>query len=58
MHDVDGELSLAVTVDDDPAAEVHDWYGRYHYFRLDEVELLEAGSMGGGAAPAGAEGGP
>jgi hypothetical protein len=31
---------FAVTIDDDPAAELHDWYGRYHYYRSDEVELL------------------
>ncbi|MEV5953307.1 hypothetical protein AB0M11_05895 [Streptomyces sp. NPDC051987] len=40
FHDVDGSTHLAVTVDDDPAAELHGWYGRYHYFRPDEVEPL------------------
>ncbi|MFD8717137.1 hypothetical protein ACFV2H_03675 [Streptomyces sp. NPDC059629] len=40
FHDVDGSTHLAVTVDDDPAAELHGWYGRFHYFRLDEVEPL------------------
>ncbi|MER6071696.1 hypothetical protein ABT187_23165 [Streptomyces sp. NPDC001817] len=40
FHDVDGSVHLAVTVDDDPAAELHDWYGRFHYFRPDEVEPL------------------
>ncbi|MFK0150727.1 hypothetical protein ACIQVK_01455 [Streptomyces sp. NPDC090493] len=40
FHDVDGSSRLAVTVDDDPAAELHGWYGRYHYFRPDEVEPL------------------
>ncbi|AOR37621.1 hypothetical protein BFF78_40080 [Streptomyces fodineus] len=40
FHDVDGSVHLAVTVDDDPAAELHGWYGRFHYFRPDEVELL------------------
>ncbi|GEC05336.1 hypothetical protein SSP24_29910 [Streptomyces spinoverrucosus] len=40
FHDVDGGVYLAVTIDDDPAAELHDWYGRYHYFRPDEVEPL------------------
>ncbi|MER6734188.1 hypothetical protein [Streptomyces puniciscabiei] len=39
-HDVDGSVHLAVTVDDDPAAELHGWYGRFHYFRPDEVEPL------------------
>lgn len=37
-HDVDGSTFLAVTIDDDPAAELHGWYGRYHYYRTDEVE--------------------
>lgn len=37
-QDVDGTLFYAVTIDDDPAAELHDWYGRYHYYRDDEVE--------------------
>ncbi|WP_434094610.1 hypothetical protein [Streptomyces hyaluromycini] len=40
FHDVDGSIHLAVTVDDDPAAELHGWYGRFHYFRPDEVEPL------------------
>ncbi|MEU9343115.1 hypothetical protein AB0D74_18105 [Streptomyces sp. NPDC048278] len=40
FHDVDGSSRLAVTVDDDPAAELHGWYGRFHYFRPDEVEPL------------------
>ncbi|MEV7320538.1 hypothetical protein [Streptomyces sp. NPDC093970] len=40
FHDVDGSTHLAVTVDDDPAAELHGWYGRFHYFRPDEVEPL------------------
>ena len=39
-HDVDGTVFLLLTIDDDPAAELHDWYGRYHYYRLDEVEPL------------------
>ena len=25
-----------------PAADLHDWYGRYLYFSPDEVEPLEA----------------
>ncbi|MEU6671403.1 hypothetical protein [Streptomyces sp. NPDC046727] len=40
FHDVDGGVRLAVTVDDDPAAELHGWYGRFHYFRPDEIEPL------------------
>jgi hypothetical protein len=41
-HDVDDQVWLAVTVDDDPAAELHDWYGRYQLYRVDEVEPLRA----------------
>lgn len=37
-QDVDGTTFFAVTIDDDPAADLHDWYGRYHYYRVDEVE--------------------
>ena len=39
-RDVDGRDCLAVTIDDDPAAELHLWKGRYHYFYADEVEPL------------------
>ncbi|MEV4925425.1 hypothetical protein [Streptomyces roseoverticillatus] len=42
FHDVDGGVQLAVTVEDDPAAELHGWYGRFHYFRPDEVRPLSA----------------
>jgi len=38
--DVDGNTHIAVVVDDDPAADLHDWYGRYLYFAPDEVEPL------------------
>jgi hypothetical protein len=40
-EDVDGNQHVAVIVDDDPAADLHDWYGRYLYFAPDEVEPLE-----------------
>lgn len=41
FHDVDGSVRLAVTLEDDPASELHTWYGRFHYFRPDELEPLE-----------------
>jgi hypothetical protein len=41
FHDVDGSVHLAVTLDDDPAAELHTWYGRFRYFRPDELEPLD-----------------
>ncbi|MFF8940210.1 hypothetical protein ACF08O_37020 [Streptomyces paradoxus] len=53
FHDVDGSVHLAVTLDDDPAAELNNWYGRFHYFRPDELEPLgPAGSPDEPSAPA------
>ncbi|HSJ43796.1 MAG TPA: hypothetical protein VK923_03835 [Euzebyales bacterium] len=40
VRTVEGETYLAVTVDDDPAAALHRWYGRFQYFGVDEVEPL------------------
>jgi len=40
FQDVDDEVQLAVVLDDDPGAELHQWHGRYLYFHLDEVEVL------------------
>jgi hypothetical protein len=43
--DLDGQTHVAVTLVDDPAAELHDWYGRYLYFAPDELEpLAESGT--------------
>jgi hypothetical protein len=39
-EDVEGNRHVGVVVDDDPAADLHDWYGRYLYFAPDEVEPL------------------
>lgn len=39
-EDVEGNRHVAVVVDEDPAADLHDWYGRYLYFSPDEVEPL------------------
>ncbi|WP_254711527.1 hypothetical protein [Streptomyces sp. TRM64462] len=41
FHDVDGSVHLAVTLDDDPAAELNSWYGRFLYFRPDELQPLD-----------------
>jgi len=38
FSDVDGDQHVAVTIDDDPAAELHQWHGRFLYFHPDEVE--------------------
>jgi hypothetical protein len=42
LEDIDGRTCLAVTIDDDPAGELHRWYGRYHYYFEDEVEPIGA----------------
>ena len=42
LQDVDGNHHLAVTVDDDPGADLKVAHGRYLYFAPDEVEPLEA----------------
>ncbi|WP_326701244.1 hypothetical protein OG909_30425 [Streptomyces sp. NBC_01754] len=44
LSDVDGGTHVAVVLVDDPAADMHDWYGRYLYFAPDEVEPLPATS--------------
>jgi len=40
VADVDGAVHVAVVLVDDPAADLHDWYGRYFYFAPDELEPL------------------
>ena len=42
VHDVDGKVHLAVTPEDDPAADLQRGHGRFLYFAPDEVEPLEA----------------
>lgn len=39
-EDVDGDQHIGVVLEDDPAADLHDWYGRYLYFAPDELEPL------------------
>ncbi|MEU6586119.1 hypothetical protein [Nocardia sp. NPDC046763] len=40
-EDVDGGVHVGVVAEDDPAAELHEWYGRYLYFAPDEIEPLD-----------------
>lgn len=40
LLDVDGSHHVAVTLDDDPGAELHQWYGRFRYFLPEEIEPL------------------
>lgn len=44
LRDVEDQTFLAVTLDDDPAADLHRWHGRFHYFHLDEVEPIAPGA--------------
>jgi len=44
-EDVDGDQHVGVVVEDDPAADMHDWYGRYLYFAPDEVEPLDSSAL-------------
>ena len=39
LHDVDGEVHVAVSVDGDPAAELQVAHGRFRYFHPDEIEV-------------------
>jgi len=39
--DVEDKRYLAVTLEDDPAADLHQWHGRFFYFAPDEVEPIE-----------------
>jgi hypothetical protein len=45
LHDVDGEIHLAVSLVDDPAAQLQAAHGRYRYFRPDEVEVCTAATL-------------
>jgi len=42
LCDVDDDRHVAVVLEDDPGADLHRWYGRYHYFAPDEVVPLVA----------------
>jgi hypothetical protein len=46
LSDVDGNVHVAVVLVDDPAADMHDWYGRYLYFAPEELEPLAQPSAG------------
>jgi hypothetical protein len=46
LVDMEGARHLAVTVENDPAAELNRWYGRYRYFLPEEVEPVTAPRSG------------
>jgi hypothetical protein len=39
-QDLENQLYVAVTIDDDPASDLHEWYGRSFFFYPDEIEPL------------------
>ncbi|MGW5422238.1 hypothetical protein [Streptomyces sp. NPDC003943] len=41
LHDVDGGVHIAVTLEDDPGADIRREQGRFLYFQPDEVHALE-----------------
>jgi hypothetical protein len=43
LLDVDDDRHVAVVLDDDPGADLHRWYGRYHYFAPEELAPLDVG---------------
>ena len=45
-QDFEEKTYVAVTVDDDPASDLHDWYGRSFFFSPEEVEPLASGGLG------------
>ncbi len=45
-QDFEDKMYVAVTVDDDPASDLHDWYGRSFFFSPEEVEPLATGGRG------------
>jgi hypothetical protein len=45
LHDVDGQVHLAVTPADDPAADLNRNHGRFLYFAPDEVRPLSHGGQ-------------
>lgn len=46
-EDVDGDVHVGVVVENDPAADLHEWYGRYLYFAPDEIEPIDGPSEEG-----------
>ncbi|MBC5801275.1 MAG: hypothetical protein GIX03_12420 [Candidatus Eremiobacteraeota bacterium] len=39
-QDLEGKWYAAVTIDDDPASDLHEWYGRAFFYEPDEIEPL------------------
>ncbi|MGW3178902.1 hypothetical protein ACWDD9_06535 [Kitasatospora sp. NPDC001119] len=50
LHDLDGSVHLAVTVEDDPGADLWRAQGRFRYFQPDEVTPLDGSAPVDGTA--------
>ena len=46
LNDVDGQVHVAVSPDDDPAADLQRSHGRFLYFAPDELEPTEPAQRG------------
>lgn len=44
LVDMEDEYRIAVTLEDDPGADLHQWYQRFYYFSPEEITPLEAES--------------
>ena len=52
LHDVDGQVHVAVSPDHDPAADLQRSHGRFLYFAPDELEPMGPAEPGASAGPA------
>jgi hypothetical protein len=52
LHDVDGQVHVAVRPVSDPVAELQASHGRFLYFAADELEPIDAGPPAGELTPA------
>jgi hypothetical protein len=43
LLDVEDDRHVAVVLEDDPGADLHEWYGRYYYFAPAELIPIEDG---------------
>jgi len=41
LLDVEDDRHVAVVLEDDPGADLHEWYGRYYYFAPAELIPIE-----------------
>ncbi len=46
-QDVENTFYVAVTVDDDPASDLHEWYGRSLFFYPEEIEPVQGTRVAG-----------